>query len=145
MEHLLSKIAKNVRPKTVLGRTINGEMFCSLLESYVEAMNSGGAPEIKSAWTRVVANQCREAQKQALRVYDQLLVTALRTFSDPPSNSDIDSSTDNQVPSGSGSGAGLEVSLLLLLPADTQVLLDCHEKAKSKSKEFFRTQVHRIQ
>ena len=129
MEHLLSKIAKNVRPKTVLGRTINGDMFCSLLESYVDAMNSGGAPEIRSAWTRVVANQCREAQQQALRVHDQLLETAVRTFSSPRSDSGVDKQ------------AAAELGVSALLPVESQVLLECHEKAKAKSKEFFRSQV----
>ena len=124
MENLLAKISKNVRAKTVLGRTINGDMFCSLLESYVEALNSGGAPEIKSAWARVVANQCSEARQQAISVYDQELLVALRTSAVGKVESDV----------------GMDV----LLPVTTQTLLGCHETAKMRSKEFFRSKVKNV-
>jgi hypothetical protein len=83
-----------------------------------------GAPEIKSAWARVVANQCSEARQQAISVYDQELLVALRTSAVGKVESDV----------------GMDV----LLPVTTQTLLGCHETAKMRSKEFFRSKVKNV-
>ena len=125
IEHLLAKISKNVRPKTVLGRTINGDMFCSLLDSYVEAMNSGGAPEIKSAWSRVVSNQCAEVKTQALDIYNSEMLSAFQSIS----------GTKKKQPG---------VALQALLPINPQQLVDSHEKAKAECKKFFRSKVRNL-
>ena len=134
MEHLLAKISKTVRAKTVLGRRISGDMFCSLLGSYVDALNSGGAPEIQSAWVRVVASQCSEARQQAEDVYDQELLTALTSR---PSSTSSTSSSGQQAPDVDSSSR-----LEGLLPVDTHLLLESHETAKAKSKAFFRSKVN---
>ena len=122
MENLLSKISKNVSAKKVLGRFINGDMFCSLMESYIDALNSGGAPEIKSAWSRVMANQCNEARQQALDVYNHELVVAL---SSRHKNTSISTNEDP----------------CSFFPLEIESLVECHEIAKAKSKELFRSKV----
>ena len=38
-------------------QTLNGPMLVELVQSYVNALNSGGVPVISTAWERVVASQ----------------------------------------------------------------------------------------
>ncbi|KAI9985695.1 hypothetical protein PInf_005094 [Phytophthora infestans] len=44
-------------------------MFVNLAGSYVEALNSGKAPVISSAWSRVVQAQCHDALEDAVKRY----------------------------------------------------------------------------
>lgn len=125
MKQFLTKVANGVRPKQILGRTLNGEMFATLLLSYTEALNSGEVPEINSAWTRVISTQCNEAKQNALDFYDSLIFEEL-----------------------SKNKTGLErkkvpfpISQDSVLPVDFEMLFTAHERVKSKSKHEFRTKL----
>jgi hypothetical protein len=121
MNHLLTKVHSGVRPKQMMGRTLNGEMFCTLVESYVEALNSGKVPEVNSAWTRVIGTQCNEAKEHAMGLYDALLTQELVAARE------------------GGQKAGL--TLADLLPVDMDTLLMCHESAKVKCKQEYLSKV----
>lgn len=43
-----------MRPKMIDGQPLTGEMFAELITEYVKAFNGGVAPEISSAWGRVI-------------------------------------------------------------------------------------------
>lgn len=50
---LRSKIFKKVKPKTLNGKFITGEMLLELCHSYTKAINKGTVPSIKNAWSYV--------------------------------------------------------------------------------------------
>lgn len=122
----VNKVFSGVRPKSLMGRTLNGEMLTTLIQSYVDALNSGGVPEITSAWSRVVATQCQEALTNAIVVYGESLISELKK------------QKRNQ---NSASTSYSSTMLDDLLPLDPQVLLRCHEYAKSTSKIAYKSKV----
>lgn len=57
-KQLRTKIFKRVRPKTLNGKFLNGEMLIELCESYCDAINTGTLPNIQNAWSYVCQNEC---------------------------------------------------------------------------------------
>lgn len=106
-----------------MGRTLNGEMFATLVVSYTEAINSGEVPEINSAWTRVISTQCNESKQNALELYDSLIIEELIKNK---------SSTSKNIKS---------TNLQNILPIDYETLYQAHERVKSKSKYEYKTKV----
>lgn len=53
-----TKLMKKIRPKTMNGKCLNGEMLIGLCKAYVEAINKGGVPVIETAWKYVVKTEC---------------------------------------------------------------------------------------
>jgi hypothetical protein len=47
---LKAKIMNNAVPKVINGQPLNSLIFAELLETYVEAINHNGIPNITSAW-----------------------------------------------------------------------------------------------
>ena len=109
-----------------MGRTLNGEMFATLVVSYTEAINSGEVPEINSAWTRVISTQCNEAKQNALELYDSLIGEELMK--------NKNNSPRNKTP----------ITLQNTLPVDYETLYQAHERVKSKSKYEYITKVRFI-
>lgn len=50
---LLAKIIEGTGPKMYGGKEINGYGMAVMIGSYVEAFNSGGVPNIRSAWEQI--------------------------------------------------------------------------------------------
>jgi hypothetical protein len=123
MKNFLSRVASGVRPKQVMGRTLNGEMFATLVVSYTEALNSGEVPEINSAWTRVISTQCNEAKLNALELYDASILEEISKKHPSPTAS------------------ARELTLEKVLPVDYETLKNAHLSAKAKSKREYRTKV----
>lgn len=55
---LRNKVLKKMRPKTLHGKRLNGEMLFNLTNSYIEALNKGVVPNIESAWSYICRNEC---------------------------------------------------------------------------------------
>ena len=70
---LRAKIIDNTGPKVYGGREITGYNMSVMIENYVEAFNSGGVPNIKSAWEQIAQDEGTEAYNHALDVYTGLL------------------------------------------------------------------------
>ncbi|KAF1785251.1 GB1/RHD3-type guanine nucleotide-binding (G) domain [Phytophthora cactorum] len=68
-ESLHKRLFGKAKPKSMFGKPLNGAMFVNLAGSYVEALNSGKAPVISSAWSRVVQAQCHDALEDAVERY----------------------------------------------------------------------------
>ena len=51
------KIYSKIKPKTLNGKVLNGQMFAELCKNYVEIVNSGAVPNIDSAWNNIVKNE----------------------------------------------------------------------------------------
>jgi hypothetical protein len=50
VNELKEKIFKNAEPKYLFGEAVMGGALVSMMENFVEVMNSGGIPKIKTAW-----------------------------------------------------------------------------------------------
>ncbi|KAI9919952.1 hypothetical protein PsorP6_016033 [Peronosclerospora sorghi] len=79
-ESLLKRLFGKAKPKTLFGKPLNGAMFVNLAGSYVEALNSGKAPVISSAWNRVVQAQCHDALAHAVERYKAELHARVRSY-----------------------------------------------------------------
>ena len=44
------RIMGSVKAKSIQNQKLNGNMYCSIIESYVKAINEGAVPNIESAW-----------------------------------------------------------------------------------------------
>lgn len=67
---LREKIFKRVKPKTLNGKFITGEMLLELCHSYTKAINQGSVPSIKSAWSYVCQNECQRAMDESINNYE---------------------------------------------------------------------------
>jgi hypothetical protein len=72
-EAMKKKLIKNMQPKMLYGKLVNGAMFANLATTYVEAFNTGKAPVISSAWGRVMQTQCEEALEETTKMYSSTM------------------------------------------------------------------------
>ena len=70
---LRKKILEKMRPKTLNGKNLSGEMYVGLMASYVKAINEGTVPNIENAWTYLCREQAEKAIEEALQEYDKLV------------------------------------------------------------------------
>ncbi|KAG7380143.1 hypothetical protein PHYPSEUDO_007688 [Phytophthora pseudosyringae] len=82
-ESLRKRLFGKAKPKSMFGKPLNGAMFANLAGSYVEALNSGKAPVISSAWSRVVQAQCHDALEDAVDRYKAELHARVRSYVSP--------------------------------------------------------------
>lgn len=45
------RIVTSVKPKTLQNQKLNGNLYCSMMSSYVKAINEGAVPNIENAWS----------------------------------------------------------------------------------------------
>lgn len=69
VEEFTRKVYNSLKPKQVEGGAVNGPMLVHLAAEYCRAINSGGMPQIKSAWTYAVQSQLRVSLKDAVQLY----------------------------------------------------------------------------
>jgi hypothetical protein len=50
-----------MKPKALNGKELNGEMFISLIKSYLSAINGGAVPNIENAWNYLCKDECHKA------------------------------------------------------------------------------------
>jgi hypothetical protein len=62
---LRRKVLHRVKPKTINGKYLNGDMFWNLCKSYVEAINKGAIPSIENSWAYICKNECLKALDDA--------------------------------------------------------------------------------
>jgi hypothetical protein len=55
------KIFKKIRPKTLNGKTLNGQMLLELSRAYVNSINKGSVPNIETAWVYLCKNESIKA------------------------------------------------------------------------------------
>lgn len=64
------KILTNMRPKTIHGKNINGQILANLINSYVSAINQNEIPDIDNAWESICKFENEKAIKTSLVVYE---------------------------------------------------------------------------
>lgn len=55
------RIISGIKVKTLQNQKLNGDMYCSMLSSYVLAINEGAVPNIENAWNYMCEEQCRKS------------------------------------------------------------------------------------
>ncbi len=73
---LRQRVLQNVKVKTINGHTINGSEWITLVQLYVDAINTGAVPSIQSAWTYL----CKQGAEQALDATKQSFERELSQF-----------------------------------------------------------------
>jgi nitrogen regulatory protein PII-like uncharacterized protein len=66
VEHLISKVYRNIKAKSINGQTLTGEMFSQMVSEYVYCMNNNGMPEINTAWDRVMDSEIKRVLQQSI-------------------------------------------------------------------------------
>lgn len=54
------RIINSIKGKTLQNQKLNGDMYCSMMNSYVNAINEGAVPNIENAWNYMCEQQCRK-------------------------------------------------------------------------------------
>ena len=73
---LRRKVINRIKPKTINGRKLNGEMLYNLAASYSEAINKGAVPSIESSWSYICKNECLKAVQDAYDIFEKAMFTA---------------------------------------------------------------------
>ena len=60
----------NIKAKTINDKKINGEMYYSMLSSYVNAINDGAVPNIENAWMYMCREQSNRLLNESLAIFD---------------------------------------------------------------------------
>ena len=68
---LREKVLYKIKPKSLNGRELSGEMLSNLIISYVNSMNSGIVPNIESSWTLVCRLQNQKILDEAKQIYEK--------------------------------------------------------------------------
>jgi len=75
---LRAKIYKKVKPKTLNGKAVTGEMLLELAHAYTDAINKGSVPNIQNAWVYVCQNECTRAIEEGIRTYSDEMKDVVR-------------------------------------------------------------------
>ena len=70
---LRAKVTTLLRPKKMFGNPLHGGQLASMAQHYVEAMNDGRVPSMRSAWQRLVATHERDAAEGAAALYSHAM------------------------------------------------------------------------
>ena len=68
---LRKKVTHCVKAKTMNGKQLNPEMFLTLAENYVYAINKGAVPNIENAWTYICQNESKKSLETAVAMFDE--------------------------------------------------------------------------
>ena len=71
--NLKTLIFQNVKPKQLYGKNLTGDLYCELINSYVEAINKGAVPNIETSWIYICKQQCIKSLEEGLACYDSFL------------------------------------------------------------------------
>ena len=74
---LRRKIFNKLKPKTMKGKQLSGEMIAKLLETYCDAINSGSIFTIESAWTLMCRYECEKVYDASQEQYDKTVRQAI--------------------------------------------------------------------
>ncbi|XP_001347247.1 Guanylate nucleotide binding protein (macronuclear) [Paramecium tetraurelia strain d4-2] len=74
---LRKMLFSKVKPKQFRGKTLTGGMYINLINSYLQAMNSGCVATIESSWTYVFREECRKLQAEAFEIYEKQIKETL--------------------------------------------------------------------
>jgi len=60
-----------IKPKQLKGKDLSGRMLVDLAHQYVSVVNTGGVPNIETAWTYICINECQKALLDAHKLFEE--------------------------------------------------------------------------
>ena len=69
--NLRRRVVNKIKPKTLRGRKLNGEMLFNLAKSYADAINKGAVPSIETSWSYICKNECLKAMQDSYEVFER--------------------------------------------------------------------------
>jgi hypothetical protein len=108
VNNLRKLVLKQIKPKMLNGKLLNGEMFCNMIKSYIEAINQGAVPVIENAWGFMCKNECIKGMKNSVSLYEKYITENFSLFN------------------------------YKKIPNTAQELLKIHKEAKEKATENFK-------
>lgn len=69
MQWFEKKVFKSIKPKMVNNTVVTSQMFLKLTLEYVEAINSGGIPQILTSLERVIQQEARKITEDMKNLY----------------------------------------------------------------------------
>ena len=73
LNELSRLLMKKLKPKNMKDKILTGEMLSALAVTYVDALNSGGIPNIQGAWTNVCQAENRKLVQECEATYESML------------------------------------------------------------------------
>lgn len=64
------RVVNKMKPKIVNNKKLNGEMYLSLMQNYVSAINDGAVPNIENAWNYMCREQCYKISAEAYDLFE---------------------------------------------------------------------------
>ena len=112
----------SAKPKALFGKALTGSLLAALASEYVEALNSGAAPVVASAWERVVTSSLTSAIATGAEAYS-------RAFAASASASAAAAAAASGGNSGATAGAGIII--------DDDAALEAHTAAEAAAEASF--------
>jgi len=78
-----------VKPKLVFGEPITGAVYINLVQCYVDAINNGAVPTIRSAWENVSELENKKAVEFAVRKFIEYFEELEKTNAFPMESIDL--------------------------------------------------------
>lgn len=63
------RILNGVKVKALQNQSLDGNLYCSMLNSYVQAINEGAIPNIENAWNYMCSERCEKAQEECFAMF----------------------------------------------------------------------------
>jgi hypothetical protein len=70
---LRRKVINRVKPKTLNGKKLTGQMLATLAESYVVSINNGVVPNIENAWSYICKSECHKAIEESIQKFEETI------------------------------------------------------------------------
>lgn len=77
------RIISSIKAKTLQNQKLNGALYCSMMNSYVAAINDGAVPNIENAWNYMCEEQCRRAMDECYEIFIRNLQENLKDLPKP--------------------------------------------------------------
>jgi hypothetical protein len=67
------RVISRMKPKTLNGQKLDGQLYLSMLSSYVGAINEGAVPNIENAWSYMCQEQCTKVLAESYETFEREL------------------------------------------------------------------------
>lgn len=68
--NLRKRVTHQMKPKTLNGQKLSGDLYYSMLNSYVTAINNGAVPNIENAWSYMCQEQCQKVLGESFSAFE---------------------------------------------------------------------------
>ena len=77
------RILESVKVKMIQNQKLDGNMYCSVMNSYVTAINEGAVPNIENAWKYMCEEQSQKTLDECYELFIKEMKDGFREFPKP--------------------------------------------------------------